>query len=92
MLMAEVGKSWTITKSVQRSKGINTQGESACQALKRIGRQGLYKVCQRKMDGSAGTLQSMHQRGCIGMLQRLYKVYNKDQVIQDLKATDYWRN
>jgi hypothetical protein len=26
MLMAEVGKSWTITKSVQRSKGINTQG------------------------------------------------------------------
>jgi hypothetical protein len=26
------------------------------------------------------------------MLQRLYKVYNKDRVIQDLKATDYWRN
>jgi hypothetical protein len=29
---------------------INTQGESVCQALKRIGRQGLYKVCQRKRD------------------------------------------
>jgi hypothetical protein len=68
---------------------INTQGESVCQALKRIGRQGLYKVCQHKRGWSAGTLQSMHQRGCIRMLQRLYKVYNKDRVIQDLKATDY---
>jgi hypothetical protein len=43
--------------------------------------QGLYKVCT-----------GMDVRG---MLQRLYKVYNRDrviQVIQDLKATDYWRN
>jgi hypothetical protein len=41
--------------------------------------QGLYKVCTERMYK--------------GMLQRLYKVYNKDRVIQeDLKATDYWRN
>jgi hypothetical protein len=33
---------WTISKSVQRSQGINTQGESA----KRVRRQGLSKVCQ----------------------------------------------
>jgi hypothetical protein len=37
--IAEVGKSWTISKSIQRSKGINTQGEM-------MRRQGLYKVCQ----------------------------------------------
>jgi hypothetical protein len=33
---------------------MNTQGESVCQALKRIGRQGLYKVCQRKRDEVQG--------------------------------------
>jgi hypothetical protein len=33
---------------------INTQGESACQALKRKGRQGLYKVCQCKRDEVQG--------------------------------------
>jgi hypothetical protein len=43
--MAEVGKSWTILKSVQRSKGINTQGEIASQA--------------KRMDEKAVTLQSM---------------------------------
>jgi hypothetical protein len=43
---------------------INTQGESACQALKRIGRQGLYKVCQRMR----------------GEVQGLYKVCTREDV------------
>jgi hypothetical protein len=41
---------------------INTQGESACQALKRIGRQGLYKVCQRKRDGVQGLYKVCTER------------------------------
>jgi hypothetical protein len=41
---------------------INTQGESTSKAQEDV--------------GGAGTLQSMHKRGCIGKLQRLYKVYN----------------
>jgi hypothetical protein len=70
MSKAEVGKSWTISKSVQRSKGINTQGESVCQALKRIGRQGLYKVCQCKRDEVQGLYkvctERMYKGGCRG--------------------------
>jgi hypothetical protein len=76
--MAEVGKRLDYNEVRTTERWINTQGESACQALKRIRRQGLYKVCQRKED----VVQ--------GLLQRLYKVYNRDRVIQDLKATDYW--
>jgi hypothetical protein len=52
MSTAEVGKSWTISKSVQRSKGINTQGEmmsltGTLQSMPTSERevQGLYKVC-----------------------------------------------
>jgi hypothetical protein len=46
---------------------INTQGESACQALKRIGRQGLYKVCQHKRDEVQGLYKVCTERmykGC----------------------------
>jgi hypothetical protein len=42
----------------------NTQGESACQALKRIGRKGLYKVFQRKRDEVQG-LYKVCTRGCM---------------------------
>jgi hypothetical protein len=55
MSMAEVGKSWTISKSVQRSKGINTLGEmmmmtGTLQSMPTSERevQGLYKVCTGK--------------------------------------------
>jgi hypothetical protein len=44
---------------------INTQGESACQALKRIGRQGLYKVCQRKRGWKCRDSTKYAPRGCI---------------------------
>jgi hypothetical protein len=45
MSMAELVKSWTISKSIQRSQGINTQGESA---------ESSARGCKK-----AGTLQSM---------------------------------
>jgi hypothetical protein len=54
---------------------INTQGESACQALKGKGRKGLYKVFQPKRMRCRDSTKYA-QRGCIGKLQRLYKVYN----------------
>jgi hypothetical protein len=46
---------------------MNTQGESACQALKREGRQGLYKVCQRlrgKCRDSTKYAQEWVYKGC----------------------------
>jgi hypothetical protein len=67
MSMAEVGKSLDYIEVRTTERWINTQGESACQALKRKGRQGLYKVCQRKRDevchGSAGTPLRTHAGG-----------------------------
>jgi hypothetical protein len=60
----------------------NTQGESACQALKEDGWKGLYKVFQRKRDEVQGLYKVCTKRMYEGMLQRLYKVYNKDRVIQ----------
>jgi hypothetical protein len=63
--MAEVGKKLDYIEVRTTERWMNTQGESACQALKRIGRQGLYKVCQCKMDEVQG-LSKYAQRGCIG--------------------------
>jgi hypothetical protein len=58
--MAEVGKKLDYNGVRITERWINTQGESACQALKRIGRQGLYKVCQRGCIGEvAEALQSI---------------------------------
>jgi hypothetical protein len=89
--MAEVGKRLDYNEVRTTERWINTQGESACQALKGKGRKGLYKVFQPKRMRCRDSTKYA-RRGCIGMLQRLYKVYNWDRVIQDLKATDYWRN
>jgi hypothetical protein len=47
-LMAEVGKRLDYNEVRTTERWINTQGESACQALKREGRKGLYKVFQPK--------------------------------------------
>jgi hypothetical protein len=44
---------------------INTQGESACQALKGKGRKGLYKVFQPKRMRCRDSTKYA-QRGCIG--------------------------
>jgi hypothetical protein len=64
MSMAEVGKRLDYIGVRTTEQWINTQGESACQALKGIGRQGLYKVCQRKED----------------VVQGLYKVCTREDV------------
>jgi hypothetical protein len=48
MSMVERCKIWTMSKSVQRSQGINTQGESTESSAKRMMSdkvQGLSKVC-----------------------------------------------
>jgi hypothetical protein len=49
---------------------INTQGESACQALKGKGRKGLYKVFQRKRDVVQGLYkvctERMYRGSCRG--------------------------
>jgi hypothetical protein len=47
-LMAEVGKRLDYNEVRTTERWINTQGESACQALKGKGRKGLYKVFQPK--------------------------------------------
>jgi hypothetical protein len=52
--MAEVGKRLDYNEVRTTERWINTQGESACQALKRKGRKGLYKVFQRKRDEVQG--------------------------------------
>jgi hypothetical protein len=89
--MAEVGKRLDYNEVRTTERWINTQGESACQALKRMeGRDSAKYSNARGMRCRDSTKYA--QRGCIGKLQRLYKVYNLDRVIQDLKATDYWRN
>jgi hypothetical protein len=46
--MAEVGKRLDYNEVRTTERWMNTQGESACQALKREGRKGLYKVFQPK--------------------------------------------
>jgi hypothetical protein len=90
-LMAEVGKKLDYIGVRTTERWMNTQGESACQALR--GKEGRDSTKYSNQRGcGAGTLQSMHERMYRGTLQRLYKVYNEDRVIQDLKATDYWRN
>jgi hypothetical protein len=67
------GGSWQelgYNKARTTERWINTQGESACQALKRIGRQGLYKVCQRKRDEVQGLYkvctERMYRGSCRG--------------------------
>jgi hypothetical protein len=69
-LMAEVGKKLDYNGVRTTERWINTQGESACQALKRIGRQGLYKVCQRKRDEVQGLYkvctERMYRGSCRG--------------------------
>jgi hypothetical protein len=67
MSMAEVGKRLDYNEARTTERWINTQGESACQALKRIGRQGLYKVCQHKKDEVQGLYKVCTERvykGC----------------------------
>jgi hypothetical protein len=90
--MAEVGKRLDYNEVRTTERWINTQGESACQALKRKGRKGLCKVFQPKRMRCRDSTKYARERMYKGTLQRLYKVYNEDRVIQDLKATDYWRN
>jgi hypothetical protein len=65
--MAEVGKRLDYNEVRTTERWINTQGESACQALKRIGRKGLYKVFQRKRDEVQGLYKVCTKRmyeGC----------------------------
>jgi hypothetical protein len=64
-LMAEVGKRLDYIEVRITERWINTQGESACQALKRIGRKGLCKVFQRKRMRCRDSTKYA-QRGCIG--------------------------
>jgi hypothetical protein len=66
-LMAEVGKRLDYNGVRITERWINTQGESACQALKRIGRKGLCKVFQRKRDEVQGLYKVCTKRmyeGC----------------------------
>jgi hypothetical protein len=66
-LMAEVGKRLDYNEVRTTERWINTQGESACQALKREGRKGLYKVFQPKRmrcrDSTKYARERMY-RGC----------------------------
>jgi hypothetical protein len=71
---------------------INTQGESACQALKGKGRKGLYKVFQPKRMKCRDSTKYAQERMYRGCCRGSTKYTTKDRVIQDLKATDYWRN
>jgi hypothetical protein len=66
-LMAEVGKRLDYNEVRTTERWINTQGESACQALKGKGRKGLYKVFQPKRmrcrDSTKYARERMY-RGC----------------------------
>jgi hypothetical protein len=64
-LMAEVGKRLDYNGVHTTERWINTQGESACQALKGKGRKGLYKVFQPKRMRCRDSTKYA-QRGCIG--------------------------
>jgi hypothetical protein len=64
-LMAEVGKRLDYNGVHITERWINTQGESACQALKGKGRKGLYKVFQPKRMRCRDSTKYA-QRGCIG--------------------------
>jgi hypothetical protein len=63
--MAEVGKRLDYNGVRITERWINTQGESACQALKGKGRKGLYKVFQPKRMRCRDSTKYA-QRGCIG--------------------------
>jgi hypothetical protein len=64
-LMAEVGKRLDYIEVRITERWINTQGESACQALKGKGRKGLCKVFQPKRMRCRDSTKYA-QRGCIG--------------------------
>jgi hypothetical protein len=66
-LMAEVGKRLDYIEVRTTERWINTQGESACQALKGKGRKGLCKVFQPKRDEVQGLYKVCTERmyrGC----------------------------
>jgi hypothetical protein len=65
--MAEVGKRLDYNEVRTTERWINTQGESACQALKEDGWKGLCKVFQRKRDEVQGLYKVCTKRmyeGC----------------------------
>jgi hypothetical protein len=68
--MAEVGKRLDYNEVRTTERWINTQGESACQALKEDGRKGLCKVFQRKRDVVQGLYkvctERMYRGSCRG--------------------------
>jgi hypothetical protein len=64
-LMAEVGKRLDYNGVCTTERWINTQGESACQALRGKGRKGLCKVFQPKRMRCRDSTKYA-QRGCIG--------------------------
>jgi hypothetical protein len=63
--MVEVGKRLDYNEVRTTERWINTQGESACQALKRKGGKGLCKVFQPKRMRCRDSTKYA-QRGCIG--------------------------
>jgi hypothetical protein len=69
-LLAEVGKKLDYDEVRTTERWINTQGESACQALKGKGRKGLYKVFQPKRDEVQGLYkvctERMYRGSCRG--------------------------
>jgi hypothetical protein len=69
-LMAEVGKRLDYNEVRTTERWINTQGESACQALKRKGRKGLCKVFQPKRmrcrDSTKYAQKRMYEGCCRG--------------------------
>jgi hypothetical protein len=83
--MAEVGKSWTITE-----RWINTQGESACQALEGKGRKGLCKVFQPKRmrcrDSTKYARERMYRECCRGSTK--YTTGPSDTRSQSYSVTD----